>query len=341
ISNEQVLKLDAILEQYPMSVNRYYLSLIDFNNPNDPILKLCIPSASEINLDGNADTSGEADNTIITGLQHKYEQTAIILSSNLCAMYCRHCFRKRMVGLSNDEVASHMKEIIEYVNDHKEIRNVLISGGDSFVNSNENIEKYLDAFSKMEHLDFIRFGTRIPVVMPHRIYEDQELLNILEKYNKLKQIVVITHFNHINEITPQSIQSINALKNIGIPIRNQAVLLKGINDDVDVLSSLMNKLTNIGVQPYYVFQCRPVKGVKNQFQVPLLKGYDIVEGAKAKMNGLAKSFRYVLSNPKGKLELLGKAEKNKLIVKYHEAKDTSMYGKAFIQEVEDNTCWID
>ena len=139
LTKDEEVKMGEILEKYPMSITPYYLSLIDFNDPDDPIKKMCIPSIEETDLSGSFDTSGEKDNTVITGVQHKYKQTVIVLSTNNCAMYCRHCFRKRLVGLSDEEIATHFDEVIEYIKNHKEISNVLISGGDALLNSNTNL----------------------------------------------------------------------------------------------------------------------------------------------------------------------------------------------------------
>ncbi|MEG0283458.1 MAG: KamA family radical SAM protein [Erysipelotrichales bacterium] len=342
LSDDQVEKLDEILTHFPMSITKYYLDLCDFDDPNDPILKMAIPSIDETNItDGSFDTSGEASNTIIQGMQHKYQETVMILSSNLCAMYCRHCFRKRLVGLDNDEIANNFNDMAKYVSEHKEISNVLISGGDSFVNSNERIKQMLDLFSEIDHLDFIRFGTRTPVVFPSRIYEDQELLDILSAYNKKKQIYVVTHFNHPKELTSESKRAIKALTDIGISIRNQTVLLKGVNDNPDVLAKLLKDLTINNITPYYIFQCRPVVGVINQFQVPLLDGYEIVQKAKNVQNGFGKNVRYGMSHVTGKIEIVGSIGNNELIFKYHEVKDLEDHGKVFKYKLEDKQAWLD
>ena len=262
LSPSEQKNIMEIAEKFPISIPAYYLSLINKEDKNDPIRKMAIPSEFEKDLEGTFDTSGEGDNTVITGMQHKYNETVMILSTNQCAMYCRHCFRKRLVGLSDEEIAKHFEEMAQYIKEHKEISNVLISGGDSLVNSNTKIEYLLKLFTSIDNLDFIRFGTRIPVVMPQRISEDLQLLEILKKYSKKKQIYIVTQFNHPNEVTEESKKAIKMLQKIGIVVKNQTVLLKGVNDDSHVLGSLLKKLTSIGVVPYYIFQCRPVKGVK-------------------------------------------------------------------------------
>lgn len=328
-----------ISEKFPISIPLYYLSLINKDDKDDPIRKMSIPSEFEKDLRGTFDTSGESDNTVITGMQHKYNQTAMILSTNQCAMYCRHCFRKRFVGLSDEEIAKHFDEMAEYIKLHKEISNVLISGGDSFVNSNLKIRELLDLFTSIEHLDFIRFGTRIPVVMPQRISEDYEFLNILKEYSQKKQIYVVTQFNHPNEVTEESKKAIKSLQKIGIIVKNQTVLLKGVNDDPKILGELLKKLTSCGIVPYYIFQCRPVSGVKNQFQVPFSKGYDIVEAAKSMQNGQGKCFKYCFSCEKGKIEVVGKINQE-MIFKFHEAKYEEDQGRIFTKKIDEDTCWL-
>ena len=333
LSPSEQKNIMEIAEKFPISIPAYYLSLINKEDKNDPIRKMAIPSEFEKDLEGTFDTSGEGDNTVITGMQHKYNETVMILSTNQCAMYCRHCFRKRLVGLSDEEIAKHFEEMAQYIKEHKEISNVLISGGDSLVNSNTKIEYLLKLFTSIDNLDFIRFGTRIPVVMPQRISEDLQLLEILKKYSKKKQIYIVTQFNHPNEVTEESKKAIKMLQKIGIVVKNQTVLLKGVNDDSHVLGSLLKKLTSIGVVPYYIFQCRPVKGVKGQFQVPFERGYEIIEGAKAMQNGQGKCFKYCFSCESGKIEVVGKLG-DEMIFKFHEAKYEKDYGRIFTKKLE-------
>lgn len=340
MDDEEVKQMDAILEHFPMSITPYYLSLVDLKDENDPIRKLCIPSVRETDLSGAFDTSGEASNTIIEGMQHKYRQTALILSTNRCAMYCRHCFRKRLVGLSDDEIMKHFDETVNYIREHEEITNVLVSGGDAFLNNNEVIRRYLECFSEIDHLDLIRFGTRTPVVLPDRINEDPELLEILETYNKKKRIYVITHFNHPRELTPQAKAAVDKLIRIGVLVKNQTVLLKGVNDDPVVMGTLIKEMTKCGIVPYYIFQCRPVSGVKNQFQVPFERGYEIVEKAKNMQNGQGKCFKYVLSHETGKVEIVGPDGNGNMIFKYNQAKDPADESRIFIKKLEDGQAWL-
>lgn len=290
---------------------------------------------------GETDTSGESSNTVALGLQHKYRETVLILSTNRCAMYCRHCFRKRTVGASESEVNRNFLETVRYISEHEEVSNVLISGGDSLMMSNRMIERYLNAFTDMEHLDFIRFGTRIPVVMPDRVRNDPELQEIFGKSSKKKQIYIVTQFNHPREVTEEALDCIRIFQKLGIIIRNQSVLLKGVNDSPELLGELFRKLTAIGVIPYYVFQCRPVRGVKNQFQVPIEKGAWIIDQAKSMQNGPGKCFRYCMSLPQGKVEILGEQDDRKMLFKFHQAKDNKNSGRIFAMELQPDQCWLD
>ncbi len=337
---EEMKPLSFIQEKYPVSVNPYYLSLINPNDPDDPLRKMSIPSVYELNRAGSFDTSGEQKNTVLPGLQHKYPETALILSTNQCAMYCRFCFRKRLIGLSEEEICRHLDDIIKYIQNHVEINNVLISGGDAFMNSNETLRQYLSALSHINHLDFIRFGTRTPVVLPQRISSDQEFIDILQEYSEKKKLFVVTQFNHPKEITPESFAAVKTLLSLGIPVRNQTVLLKGINDNGEILGALMRKLTAIGVIPYYIFQCRPVTGVMNHFQVPLRKGSQIVRDAMQLQNGQGKSFRFIMSHESGKIEILGTVNDDQMLFKYHQAKDLSTAGRIFTMSVSADQCWL-
>ena len=333
-------KLKQITKKHPMSVTPYYLSLINWDDPDDPIRKMAIPSIEELNRQGSYDTSGEAENTKMTGLQHKYQETALILATNKCAMYCRHCFRKRMVGLQTNEIIERFEDAADYIKCHKQINNVLISGGDPLVLKNTIIEQILSILSNIPQLKFIRFGSRALVTFPSR-FNDDELLRILSKYSLTdRRIYVNTQFNHPNEITKQSIKAVKNLLKSGISVNNQTVLLKGVNDNPMTIVNLQNKLVSIGVNPYYFFQCRPVKGVKNHFQVPICKGVRIIDEAKKHCNGLSKRFGFIMSHRTGKIEILGLFE-NEIYFKYHQAKNRKSIGKIFKRPMNENAGWLD
>lgn len=341
LSADEEASLQSILDVYPMAIPQYYLSLIDWQNPNDPIRRMCIPSLTETDMSGDFDTSGEADNTVITGLQHKYRETALILSTNRCAMYCRHCFRKRLVGSNEDEIAQNFDAMLDYIKAHPEITNILVSGGDSLLLSNSTLEKYLRELTALPQLDFIRFGSRVPVVYPDRILQDQQLQDIFTEYAKRKQLYVITQFNHHRELTERAKAVIKFFIGAGIMLRNQTVLLKGVNDDPEVLKQLLRELTAVGVSPYYIFQCRPVRGVKAQFQVPLLQGLEIVESAKSAQNGVGKCLRYCMSTPRGKVEIVGKMPDGQMLFKFNQAKNAADASRVFVEQVQPEQCWLE
>lgn len=333
-------KLKNVIARHPVCIPQYYMSLIDKDDPNDPIRAMAVPSVDELNLLGSYDTSGEKDNTKMPGLQHKYSQTALILSTNRCAMYCRHCFRKRMVGLSNHELLQRFDDAAEYVKQNKSINNVLISGGDPLVLPTSIIAKFLDMLTDIDHLSFIRFGTRIPVTLPDRITQDDDLIGLLSKHSHAsRRIFLVTQFNHPREITDKSTQAIDRLIRSGIIINNQTVLLKGVNDSPECLATLQNSLVGIGVNPYYVFQCRPVKRVMHHFQVPLHRGYDVVEEARKMLNGHSKRFKYIMSHKKGKIEIVGK-KGDEIFFKFHQARKPKNMGKFFSRKINSRSGWL-
>ena len=340
LSPDEAKILEKIIKVHPMRISPYYMSLIDWNNPDDPIRKMAVPSVEELSLEGIYDTSGETENTVVPGLQHKYTETALILATNQCAMYCRHCFRKRLVGLPNEEILERFEDAAAYVAEHQEINNVLISGGDPLVLESEVIKRFLEVLDKIKHVRFIRIGSRVPVTLPSR-FSDSKLLGILRKYSKSdKRLHVVTHFNHPREITPQSIGAVNNLLEAGVLVSNQTVLLAGVNDNPDTIATLMNNLVSVGVVPYYLFQCRSVRRVKHQFQVPLCKGSKIVEKAKASCNGLSKRFKYIMSHVTGKLEILGIMD-GEIYFKFHEAKNRENLGVMFKCQVDEDAGWLD
>ncbi len=336
------VSLSNIIKRYPMSVSRYYLSLIDRSDPDDPIARMCIPSESEILSDGAFDTSGEGQNTVGNGVQHKYEQTALILSTNICAMYCRHCFRKRLVGLSDDELNQRAEDAAEYVRNHPEINNVLISGGDALMNPNSVLERYLSEMADIPTVKIIRIGSRTPVSFPQRITTDPELAEILRKYAEKKALCLVTQFNHPRELTEEALSAVKIIRDCGVQVRNQTVLLRGVNDRPEVLGELLRKLTAASVIPYYIFQCRPVKGVKEYFQIPLREGIRIVDGARSMQNGIGKSVRFAMSHPIGKIEILGTNPGNgKILFKVHQSRKPEYLNRIFELDLSDRDAWIE
>ena len=341
LSSQEERRLRELIKRHPMRITRYYASLIDWNDPNDPIRRMAVPSLEELDPTGSYDPSDEKANTKMPGLQHKYPPTALVLATNRCAMYCRHCFRKRLVGLTDEEVLHRFSEAVRYITQHQEINNVLISGGDPLILSTRVLGHFLDKLSKVPHLRFIRIGSRVPVTFPERILGDAALQTMLRQYSRRdKRVYITTHFNHPREITEQAIDVVAALYEAGVIVNNQAVLLNGVNDDPQTMVELQNRLAGIGANPYYVFQCRPVKRVKHGFQVPLARGHAILEEAKRYCNGYSKRFRYIMSDRSGKIEIIAVAE-NEIYMKYHEAKHPRNNGRFFKRPLTPTAGWLD
>jgi len=245
-----------------------------------------------------------------------------------------------LVGLSSREVIQNFRDAVNYIKEHEEISNVLISGGDPLTLSTKMIRKFLEMLSEIDHLCFIRFGTKIPVSLPERILTDEELLSIFKEFSvPNRRIYIVTQFNHPREITEEAISAIDLLLKSNVLVNNQTVLLKGVNDDPEILAELMNQLVSIGVSPYYVFQCRPVKRVTH-FQVPLIKGYRIIKETKNMLDGFGKRFRYIMSHKTGKIEIVGMID-NEIYFKYHQARDPRDRGKVFKKRIIKDATWID
>jgi lysine 2,3-aminomutase len=275
-------RLRDVIAKYPMRVNTYYLSLIE--KMNDGIWKQAIPDVEELEhyMDLSEDPLDEEGDIPLGGprtIIHRYPDRVLLFVSNECSMYCRFCTRKRKVG--DDRKNPAMEDIlkgIEYIASHEDIRDVLISGGDPFLIPTKKLDEVLERLRTIKHLDLIRIGTRVPCVWPQKIIEDTELTDMLKKYTprslKEPQFYINTHFNHPNEITEQSYQAIKILRDLGIPLANQSVLLKGVNDDTDVMKDLVHGLGRMGVRPYYLYYADLVEGT-GHFRTEVSKGKEI------------------------------------------------------------------
>ena len=339
LTDEEYRKIKKEVDVFPMSVPRYYFSLIDPDDPDDVIRKMAVPSGDFELCDGVLDTSGEHSNTKLPGLQHKYRQTTLVLVTSACAMYCRHCFRRRLVGLGG-EAGADPDQAAAYIKDHPEVTNVLLSGGDALVVPTERIAKWLDTLSELDQLDFVRIGSRTPVTFPERITSDPELLAVFARFLEKKQLYLVTHFNHPKELTEESLKAVKLLQKTGVIVKNQTVLMKGINDDPEVLGTLLRRVSAVGIVQHYIFQCRPVKGVKSRFQVSLRDGLDIVTKANAMQNGLGKSADYTMSHVTGKIRLLGTDRDGRVIFQYKQAKNPDNIGRIFTRDLSEGETWL-
>lgn len=346
LNTQEAKDIREVADRHPMNIPRYYLELINPNDPDDPIRKLAIPSTDELILAGSmgettGDPYGDDKHDKGNGILHKYPYTALVVATEYCSMYCRHCFRKRMVGLPNDQTVKSFQEAAKYIAEHKEIKNVVMSGGDPLLLPTEALRKMLDALRGIEHLNYIRIGSRAPVVFPIRLFDD-ELINLLTDFNRDKPLYVPTHFNHPNEITPEAKEAVQRLRSAGVTVNNQAVLLRGVNDTVEVLNKLMDGLLQIGVNPYYLYQCMPVERVRHHFQVPIKQGVDLVDDARRKMDGYAKRFKFIIGHDIGKLEICGRVD-DKLILKQLHARPGHQEesSRILVRQLNDNGGWLD
>ena len=275
-------RLRDVIAKYPMRINTYYLGLIE--KMNDGIWKQAVPDVEELEhyMDLTADPLDEEGDIPLGGPRtviHRYPDRVLLFVSIECAMYCRFCTRKRKVG--DDLKNPAMEEInrgIEYIAEHEDIRDVLISGGDPLLIPNKRLDDILSKLRLIEHLDIIRIGTRVPCVWPQRIIEDDELVEIFRKHTprtlKDPQFYINTHFNHPNEITDESYQAVRIIRQLGIPVGNQTVLLKGVNDDTEVMKDLMHGLGRMGIKPYYLYYADLVEGT-GHFRTEVFKGKEI------------------------------------------------------------------
>lgn len=346
LSGQEEEALRRVADAHPMNIPRYYLNLIDPTDPDDPIRKLAIPATEELIVAGamgetTKDPYGDDKHDKGNGVLHKYSYTALVVATEYCAMYCRHCFRKRMVGLPNQKTVENFQKAAEYIAGHPEITNVVISGGDPFLLPTAVIRQMLAALKEIPHLNYVRIGSRAPVVYPMR-FEDVELLEVLKDFGRCKTLQVPTHFNHPREITAQAARAVQQLREAGLTVNNQAVLLRGINDDVETLSELMNGLLRIGVNPYYLYQCMPVARVRHHFQVPLKQGVDLVDAARRNMDGYAKRFKFIIGHDIGKLEICGRQD-NKLILKQIHARQEypDEASRILVRELTESGGWLD
>jgi len=333
-------ELERVVKEYPFYANEYYLSLIDWNDPQDPIRRIIIPSSSEILPGGLFDPSNEKKFTKAKGLEHKYPPTALLLVSRACGGICRFCFRKRVFQKGNMDALPDLREAFAYIEKHKEINNVLLSGGDPLFLKTDNLKAMIDRLLEMEHIRFIRIGSKIPVYDPIRIIDDPALLELIKEINeKGRQCYIVTDINHPRELTPIAKRAIRLMRDSGASIANQTPLLRGVNDDRSVLVELFNELSSIGVIPYYVFQCRPTVG-NSSFSVPVEDGYNIVEEAKGKLSGIAKRVRFIMSHSTGKLEIMLLTDQ-RIFFKYHNAADDFDIGRVLVFNRNRKARWLD
>lgn len=340
LSRDEKNELKEVTDKFAFRGNEYYLSLIDWDDPDDPIRRIIIPSLEELDEWGRLDPSDEKTYSVMPGLEHKYNSTALLLVSNVCEGICRYCFRKRVFIHREREHLQDLPGAIDYLKDHQEITNVLLTGGDPLALNASKLENIIRQLRDIEHIGIIRIGTKVPAFNPYRIIEQPALIDLIEKYStEQKKIYIITHFLHPRELTDAAIHAISLLLKAGAIVANQTPMIKGANDDPDVLADLLAKLSFIGAIPYYIFQCRPALG-NRAFTVPIEQGYEIIEQAKARVSGLAKRIRFVMSHSTGKIEIVGKTDE-RVYFKYHRAADDADSGRFLVFESNPDAYWLD
>lgn len=272
------------LKTLRMAITPYYLSLIDPDNPECPVRKQAIPTGYETHVSPAdlLDPLHEDEDSPVPGLTHRYPDRVLLLITDMCSMYCRHCTRRRFAGQKDDESpGDNIQKAIDYIAATPQVRDVLLSGGDALMVSDAKLESIIKRLRDIPHVEIIRIGSRVPVVCPQRI--TPKLVEMLKQYHP---IWLNTHFNHPDEITIESAAACERLANAGIPLGNQSVLLRGVNDCVNIMKRLVHKLVKIRVRPYYIYQCDLSMGLEH-FRTPVSKGIEIIEGLRGHTSGYA------------------------------------------------------
>lgn len=340
LSETEQEQLRSVTEQYDFRCNDYYLSLIDWDDPDDPIRRIIIPDIHELDEWGRFDPSDENTYCVMPGLEHKYNSTVLLLVSNTCEGICRYCFRKRLFMDSRDESLQDPEAAFEYIRQHPDVTNVLVTGGDPLILSPKKLEAIIRGLVSIEHVRIIRIGTKVPAFNPYRITENSVLPDIINKYsNEQKKIYIMTHFVHPRELTPVAVKAVDILQKAGAIIANQMPLINGVNSEPEVLAQLLAELSFIGAVPYYIFQCRPALGNK-AYTIPIEQGYEIIESAKSLVSGLAKRVRFVMSHSTGKIEIVGMNE-DFVYFKYHRAANDLESGRFIALLRNPNAYWLD
>lgn len=283
------------LETLRMAITPYYASLMDPDDPACPIRRQAVPVARELHRAATdmEDPLAEDVDSPVPGLTHRYPDRVLLLVTDQCSMYCRHCTRRRLAGTTDRALPKRqIEQALEYIRNTPVIRDVLISGGDGLLISDHHLETIIKSLRAIEHVEIIRIGTRVPVVMPQRITE--ELVTMLKKYHP---IWVNTHFNHPKELTAEAGKALARLADAGIPLGNQSVLLRGVNDCVGVMKNLAHQLVKNRVRPYYIYQCDLSQGIEH-FRTSVAKGIEIIEGLRGHTSGYAVP-TYVVDAPGG------------------------------------------
>lgn len=342
LSEKEKLKLKEVTQKYKFRSNSYYLSLINWKDKNDPIRNIIIPHYDELNDWGYEDPSSENSYTVSKGLQHKYNDTALLLVNNVCGGICRFCFRKRLFTNNNNETIKlrEISEDIEYIKNHSEITNVLLTGGDPMILSTQILKEITEKIREINHVKIIRIGTKLLAYNPYRFIEDESLMKMISENSSINQkIYIMADYNSERELTETSLKAVYMLQKAGATILNQTPILKTVNATKKQLSALFKKLSFNGIAPYYVFQNRPVMG-NQPFSLPLEEAYSVFLQSLEGISGVAKRPKFVMSHRTGKIEITG-ITSDKILFRYHRSHNPDNYGKIFVYERNDKAYWFD
>ncbi|MFO7674211.1 MAG: lysine 2,3-aminomutase [Lutibacter sp.] len=284
LTDEEKENLSKTLKKFKMAITPYYAALMDKEDKNCPVRMLAVPVLNELFVDASDldDPLHEDVDSPVPGLTHRYPDRALLLVTHECSMYCRHCTRRRIVGDSSEKMDNkHLEQAFEYIRNTPQLRDIVISGGDPLILSDEKLNYILTELRKIDHVEIIRIGSRMPVVLPQRITD--EFCEMLKKHHP---IYVNTHFNHPKEITEEAKIACEKLANVGVNVGNQSVLLRGINDCSNIMKKLVHELLRIRVRPYYIYQCDLSEGISH-FRTTISKGIEIIENLRGHTSGLA------------------------------------------------------
>ena len=282
VTEKEEEDIGKVLEKFRMGITPYYAAHMDKDDPRDPIRMQAVPTFVETHVSDAdmLDPLHEDTDSPAPGLTHRYPDRVLFLITDQCSMYCRHCTRRRFAGQCDDEVGmENIDKCIEYIRKTPEVRDVLLSGGDCLLVSDKKLEYIISKLREIPHVEIVRLGSRTPVVLPQRITDD--LVNMLKKYHP---IWLNTHFNHPKEFTPESMEALRKLADAGIPLGNQSVLLRGVNDCPHIMRDLVHKLVMNRVRPYYIYQCDLSLGIEH-FRTPVAKGLEIMESLRGHTSG--------------------------------------------------------
>jgi lysine 2,3-aminomutase len=298
ISDSELSAIETVMALYPMRITDYYASLIDWSDHTCPIRLQSVPSVEELDSSfGTDDPLCEGNNSVVPGVIRVYPDRVAVIVTNQCPVYCRHCLRRRFRRNDEDDLrGNRFHDVISYIQNDQTIRDVLLTGGDPLMWNDDDLNHLLGRIRAINHVEIIRIGTRAPCTWPERI--TPSFVDMVASHHP---VWISTQFNHPREITPASIWALEMLIGRGIPVNNQSVLLRGINDSIEVMTDLVRQLVKSRVRPYYLYQAQALRGTRH-FVVPIEKGLEIIRGLRGWTTGFAVP-QYVLDTPGGKIPL--------------------------------------